>query len=248
MTDFLIPNRFDGQSFVVTGGSSGIGRAAAVRLHREGGQVLATGTSDDKLAKLREECPGLETIVDDASADDAGEALAARAKELFGTLDGAYLNAGFAMFKPHTEVTAADFDKQYGVNVRGVMLHARSLSPLLREGGSILITGSVAKNLKDPGAVLYASTKGATRAMTRALAVELAGRNIRVNEIAPGPIDTPAFDGVDEEMAQRMKDQTIFGRFGRPEELAAVACFLLSGESTFMTGASVVVDGGMTMA
>ncbi|NNJ27396.1 Glucose 1-dehydrogenase [Planctomycetes bacterium LzC2] len=146
--------RFDGQSFVITGGSGGIGRATAARIVAEGGRVLVTGTNADKLKAAAEAIPGLLTLQNDAADPDAAADLAEKAKAEFGTLDGVYLNAGFGVMQPLAEVTAEDFDKQYAVNVRGVVLHAQALAPLVKQGGSLPITGSVAKWLGMEGGVL----------------------------------------------------------------------------------------------
>ena len=249
----IYPNRFADQSFVITGGSGGIGKATASRIVAEGGRVLLTGTSDQKLEAAASEIPGAQVLKNDAGDPDAAEQLAEAAKAAFGTIDGLFLNAGFGIFTPHTELTAEQFDQQYQVNVRGVALHAAKLSPLLAEGGSMLITGSVAKWLGMEGGVIYNSTKGATRTISRVLAKELAGRNVRVNELSPGPIETGFFDRVGmeesdaEEMASGITQMVPMGRFGTAEEVAAVACFLLSRDASYVTGADYVVDGGMTM-
>ena len=247
------PGRFAGQSFVITGGSGGIGRATAARIVAEGGRVLVTGTNDEKLAAAAEAIPGLLTLNNDAADPAAAEELGAKAKVHFGTLDGAFLNAGFGVMKPLAEVTAEDFDRQYHVNVRGVVLHAKALAPLVREGGSLLVTGSVAKWLGMEGGSLYNSTKGATRTVSRVLAKELAPRGVRVNELSPGPIGTDFFDrtGMSAEeqkaTAEGIRSMVPMARFGTPDEVAAVACFLLSDDAAYVTGSDYVVDGGMAM-
>ena len=246
--------RFANQSFLITGGSGGIGKATAARIVAEGGKVLVTGTNAHKLAAAASEIEGLHTLQNDAGDPAAVEALAAAAKEHLGSLDGVFLNAGYGVFQPHTEVTSEAFDQQYAVNVRGVALHAAALTPLLKGGGSVLITGSVAKWLGMEGGVLYNSTKGATRTISRVLAKELAGRNVRVNELSPGPIGTGFFDRMDlpqeeqDAMSEGITSMVPLARFGTPEEVAAVACFLLSQDASYVTGADYVVDGGMTMA
>ena len=217
-------------------------------------RVLVTGTNPQKLAKATEEIPGLLTLECDAADTGSADALAARAEEEFGKIDGLFLNAGYGVMKPLSEVTAEDFDQQYAVNVRGVILAAKALAPIVKDGGSILVTGSVAKWLGMEGGVLYNSTKGATRTVSRVLAKELAPRKVRVNELSPGPIGTDFFDrtGLSEEerseMIKGIEAAVPMGRFGEPEEVAAVACFLLSDDASYVTGADYVVDGGMRMA
>ena len=247
------PGRFDGQSFVITGGSGGIGRATAARVVAEGGRVLVTGTDADKLDAAADEIPGLLTLRNDAADPDAAGELAAKAKERLGALRGAMLNAGFGVMKPLGEVTAYDFDRQYAVNVRGVLLHAKALAPLVGDGGNLLITGSIAKWLGMEGGSLYNSTKGATRTISRVLATELAGRGVRVNELSPGPIGTDFFARTGMTAEERagtvdaITGMVPLGRFGTPAEVAAVACFLLSDDAAYVTGSDYVVDGGMAM-
>jgi NAD(P)-dependent dehydrogenase (short-subunit alcohol dehydrogenase family) len=251
-TSFATAGRFASKKVLITGGSGGIGRATAERIVAEGGRVLVTGTNTEKLDAVKADLPNVVTLVNDAGDPAAAERLGEIVKSEFGELDAAFLNAGYPNFVPHTEVTAAAFDRQYAVNVRGPILHAKAISPLIREGGSIVINASVARNVGLLGGVIYNSTKGAMRTVTRVLALELAGRKIRVNAVSPGPIGSDFFDrtGMPEEQVEQFVEQILatvpLGRIGEPEEVASVATFLLSDEASYVTGSEYIVDGGMT--
>lgn len=245
-------NHFEGKKILITGGSGGIGKATALQLAEKGAHVLVTGTNRTKLEDVQSAHENIKAIENDASDPQAAEKLAETVKEHFGQLDAAFLNAGFGKFAPHTEVTAELFDQQYNVNVRGPILQAKTLSPLIKDGGNILVTTSVATYLGMDGGILYNSTKGAMRTVVRVLANELAPRKIRVNAVAPGPIGTDFFDRTEmgddeqEQMTEQIKQQVPLGRFGEPEEVAAVAMFLMSDSASYVSAAEFVVDGGMT--
>ncbi|WP_166823666.1 SDR family oxidoreductase [Thalassoroseus pseudoceratinae] len=245
-------NRFEGKKILVTGGSGGIGKATALQLAKEGAEVLVTGTNESKLDDVQSAHPNITAIKNDAGDPQAAEKLAGAVKEQFGQLDAAFLNAGYGQFVPHNEVTSDLFDSQYDVNVRGPILHAKVLSPLIKDGGNLLFTTSVATYLGMDGGVLYNSTKGALRTVVRVLASELADRKIRVNAVAPGPIGSDFFDRTNmgddeqEQMTEQIKQQVPLGRFGEPEEVAEVAAFLMSDAASYVSAAEFVVDGGMT--
>lgn len=245
-------NRFEGKHLLVTGGTSGIGEATARRLVDEGAEVIVTGRNAEKLARLNDRS-GFIAIENDAADPQASAALAAAVDERFGgQLDGLFLNAGFGLFSPHDEIDQDKIARQFDVNVRGVMLHMAHLAPKIRDGGAALITSSIVVTLGMPGSAIYAASKGAVQAAMRAYATELAGRQVRVNTISPGPIETGFFDATNipkedtEGMVEQVQSQVPLGRLGRPEEIASAAAFLLSDDASYVTGTELIVDGGMS--
>jgi NAD(P)-dependent dehydrogenase (short-subunit alcohol dehydrogenase family) len=245
--------RFAGKNVVITGGSSGIGLATAKRIAAEGGRVLVTGTNSRRIEEARAALPvGSVALANDAADPGAAAALAEASQEAFGRVDGLFLNAGFGGFGANDAVGADEFDRMSNVNVRGPVLQLAKMIPVLNEGGSVVVTASVSPYLGQAQAAVYAATKGAVTAIARSWAADLAPRNIRVNSIAPGPIATNFAEGLnlsDEQMqafAEMILKRVPLGRFGTAEEVAAVACFLLSDDASYVTGSQYFVDGGMT--
>lgn len=242
--------RFNNKKVLVTGGSGGIGLATAKRLVQEGARVAITGRNEEKLNRAAEEIGAIAIRNDAAEVADA-DRLASAVREQLGGLDAVFINAGSGRPAPLGDVTADDFDAQFAVNVRGPLLQLKALAPILEDGGAVVLNTSIAREKGMAGFSIYSATKGALRTLTRALARELSPRNIRVNAVSPGPVATGFFDatGMPQEaiegFVEEIATQVPLGRVGRPEEVAAVATFLLADESSFVTGAEYAVDGGM---
>lgn len=243
--------RFAGKRVLITGGSSGIGRAGARRITDEGGRVIVTGQTPAHLEAVRAELPGDAIVLRNDSGDPAAVAELAEAARSLGGLDAVWLNAGFATVGPLEAVDAASFDRMMGVNTRGPMLQLAALSPLLGEGAAVLVTASSSAYEGADSTSLYGATKGAHLAMVRSWARQLAARRIRVNSLVPGPIETNIRRHLPEETRRAFETAVVgmvpLGRIGTPEEAAAVALFLLSDEASFVSGSQVAVDGGMMM-
>ena len=247
-------NRFENKNFLITGGTSGFGLAAAKTIADEGGRVAVTGMSEDHLEDARNSLPeGSLVLKNDASDPDAAKALASQIKEAMGNLDGLWLNAGYGKFIPVEKNDAETFDHMMNTNVRGPVLQMAAMKEMLNDGAAVLLTSSVAPYLGQAMGAVYGATKAADMALTRAFASDLAPRGIRVNSVAPGPIDTNFLSATgmpedkQKEFAESVKDQVPLGRFGEAEEVANVALFLLSDQASYVTGGEYFVDGGMTM-
>jgi len=246
-------SRFEGKRVLITGGTSGIGIATAKRIVEEGGEVAVTGRSQDHLDDAGRQLPSGSLVMrNDASDPDAAKELADKVKDQMGTLDGLYLNAGYGKFWPVTDTDADAFDHINNVNVRGPALHMAHLKPYLADNAAVLLTSSVAPYLGQPDGAVYAATKAACLAFARSWSQDLAPKGIRVNSVAPGPIETNFMSGLGlseekaEEFKEQIQQQVPLGRMGTAEEVAAVCCFLLSDDAAYVTGSEYFVDGGMT--
>jgi NAD(P)-dependent dehydrogenase (short-subunit alcohol dehydrogenase family) len=239
---------------VITGGTTGIGFATAKRFVDEGATVVLTGTNPKTLEAARTELGGkAEVIASDASREQDIKSLFDQVKAKHGKIDVLFLNAGIARFAPWDQHSEEDFDQQFAINVKGPWLAIKHAIPFLTNGASIIATTSVANKMGMPGSSAYAATKAALQQMVRTAAAELSPRGIRVNAVSPGPIETPIFDKTGmpaediQQMAASIEGQVALKRFGKSEEVANVALFLASDESSFVQGQEFIVDGGMTI-
>lgn len=243
--------RLAGKVALITGGNSGIGLASARRFVDEGAFVFIMGRRqaelDSAVTAIGSNVRALQGDVSNLA--DIDRAVAAIQSEK-GHLDIVFANAGIAEFAPLGAITKEQYDRIFGVNVEGILFTVQKALPLLRPGASIIITGSTTGSMATPAFSVYSATKAAIRNFARTWALDLRGTGIRVNVLSPGPIITPGLEGVASGPARdalfdALTAQTALGRLGDPTETAAVALFLASDESSFMTGSEVFVDGGL---
>ena len=242
----------------VTGAGSGLGRACAVALGAAGGAVVANDVALDGLRETADEVVAaggqVEVVVGDIRNREDVTKIIAAAHSRFDGLDIMIANAGVSKYVPFEEATEDDLDVVLDTNLRGALLCAQAAIPALRarQGGSIVFISSVQAFVTLPGCVAYAAAKAGLIAAARALAVEVGREGIRVNAIAPGVFDTPMLhrdlDGmnVDEasEFLARVEGANVLGRIGRPDEIGDVVVFLTSDAASYITGTTVLVDGG----
>jgi NAD(P)-dependent dehydrogenase (short-subunit alcohol dehydrogenase family) len=240
---------------LVTGGTTGIGRAAAELFHREGAHVFLTGRSEASVAEARTGLPqGIEVLASDTADLTAIDALVARVKERAGHLDVLFVNAGIAKFAPVADITPELFDQTFDINVRGAFFTVQRFLPLLRPGASVILNASAVTEIGMPTSSVYTASKAALASFAATLSADLREQGIRVNVISPGPISTPIYgkmgmapEAVDG-FAASILPRLLPGRFGEAEEVARTALFLASDDSSYVYGTNIKVDGGMTLA
>ncbi|MGR6430048.1 SDR family NAD(P)-dependent oxidoreductase [Rhizobium sp. PAMB 3174] len=244
--------RFAGKTIVITGAGTGMGRAAAIRLSKEGAQCVLVGRRQAPLeavaAEIVAEGGKALAIASDIGNAAAVEAMVRLAKSINGRIDGLFANAGvLGAFKPLAETETADFEDLVSTNLLGTFLSIKHSLPHL-EGGAIVINASWTVNSVMPGAGAYAAAKGALIAMMHTLAIEQGARNVRVNSISPGIILTPMADEVlDPAFSAKLAAHAPLGRNGTPDDVAGTAAWLLSDDAQFITGQDILIDGGFTL-
>ncbi|MFC3576565.1 glucose 1-dehydrogenase [Streptomyces yaanensis] len=240
-----------GKTVVITGGTSGIGLATAQRFAQEGAHVYITGRRKEVLDQAAEQIGGNVTPVQADSSNLADlDRLYATVAEAGHQIDVLFANAGGGEFAPLDQVTEEHFDSTFDSNVKGTVFTVQKALPHLVDGASVILTGSIAGVSGDPAFGVYGASKAAIRSFSRTWANELSGRGIRVNTISPGPITTPGLNSLaaDEEGAAQLRETLTgivpLGRMGQPEEVANLALFLATDQSSFITGTEIFVDGG----
>jgi NAD(P)-dependent dehydrogenase (short-subunit alcohol dehydrogenase family) len=240
------------KTILITGGTTGIGFATAQLLAAEGAKVIVTGRNPKTLEAARAALPaGTVLLQSDAGSLEAALALGSEVQKHTERLDGVFLNAGVAQFSPLETHTPAHYEDMFNINVRGPFFQLQSLLPLLAKPSSVIFTSSVVAQIGFQGASLYSATKAAVTSFGKTLAAELAPRGIRVNVISPGPVKTPIFNSLalpaDQQKAfeEGNANKTLLKRLGQPEEIAKLARFLLSEDSSFIVGEEVLIDGGL---
>lgn len=236
--------KLQGKVAVVTGGTEGIGLAVAKLFVAEGAYVFITGRRqqelDDAVKMIGTNVTGVQGDV--ANLDDLDRLYdTVRAR---GRIDVVLANAGVGEFVPLEGVTEKHFDKIFSVNVKGVLFTVQKALPLLNDGGSIILIGSVAGVKGTPGLAVYGASKAAIRNFVRGWTVELKDRRIRSNVVSPGPIATPLTVAQPQDAMEKLVSSIPMGRIGEPDEVARAALFLASDDSSFVTGTELFVDGG----
>ncbi|WP_299113398.1 glucose 1-dehydrogenase [uncultured Winogradskyella sp.] len=246
-------NKLKDKVAVITGANSGIGLATAKLYLKEDAKVVLSGRRKEALEEVAKTLEGdFITVVADVSKDEDNKSLIEQATNHYGKIDILFLNAGIAPPTPTTEVTAEHYNQIFDINVKGPIIAIKEALPHINDNGTILFTNSIVHQKGFDGLSIYSASKGALRAYARVLTSEVKSRGIRVNSIAPGPIDTPIYgkmglpQDVVEEMGKGFAESVPLGRFGTSEEIANAALFLASDDASYINGVELEVDGGLS--
>ena len=236
--------KLQGKMAVITGGTSGIGLATAKLFVKEGAYIFITGRRQKELDEAVKAIGSNVTGVqgDIAKLTDLDRLFDAVATK--GRIDVIFANAGVAEFAPFGKITEEHFDKLFDTNVKGTLFTVQKALPLLNDGSSIILNGSVGSVKGTPAFGVYGATKAALRSFVRTWTSDLKDRHIRSNVVSPGPTDTPIVDGQPEDAIARIVSTIPMGRMGDPDEIAKAVLFLASDDSSFVTGIELFVDGG----
>ncbi len=239
-----------GKVALITGGSSGIGFSTAQLFVAEGAKVIITGRNPDNLKKAVDTLGTSNSIgvVSDAADPESAEKAVTAAVEAFGGLDIVFANAGISGSTPLGSTDPSLFKRILDINVAGVFFTIQAASSHMREGGSVILNGSVLAKAGSPAYAAYAASKGAVTSMARVLVSELAPRGIRVNTVVPGATKTPIWGDTAapafNQLEDYLKRSIPLNRMGEPIELANTVLFLASDDASFVNGAEISVDGG----
>ncbi|QLE00062.1 SDR family oxidoreductase [Galbibacter sp. BG1] len=243
---------FKDKVVLITGGTSGIGKATAQEFINKGATVIVTGrhqdTIDETAKELGEKGHGI--VADSSSITDL-KSLATKVKDKVGNVDILFVNAGYGKFAPINEIDEEHYSKQFDVLVKGTIFTVQSILPLMKEGSSIILNTSVVTEQGMPGASVYSAAKAAVQSLLKTFAAELSEKKIRVNAVSPGPIETDFFNktGMNDEEQQGFAETVLgkvpMGRFGKSKEIADAVLFLASENASYIHGTEIYIDGGM---
>ncbi|QIZ00432.1 glucose 1-dehydrogenase [Streptomyces sp. S1D4-11] len=236
--------KLQGKVAVITGGTEGIGLATAKLFVEEGAHVFITGRRQKQLDDAVKEIGGTVSGVQGDVAELADLDRLYETVKTNGRIDIVFANAGLGEFASLEDATEAHFDKIFNINVKGAFFTVQKALPLLNEGASIILTGSVASVKGTAAFSVYGASKAAIRNFVRGWTVELKDRRIRSNVLSPGPIETPLIAMQPQDAIAKIASTIPMGRMGHPDEVAKAALFLASDDSTFVTGIELFVDGG----
>jgi NAD(P)-dependent dehydrogenase (short-subunit alcohol dehydrogenase family) len=238
--------KLEGKVAVVTGGSAGIGLATAKLFAEQGAQVFITGRRQPELDAAAKEI-GHKAVAVKADVSSIADLvrLFDTVKAAKGRIDVLFANAGVYEFTPFGTITEEGYDKMFDINVKGTLFTVQQALPLISDGGSVILTGSVAGSKGFEASTVYSATKAAIRSFARSLTMDLKPRKIRVNLVSPGPIQTPGLDVyASDDVKNLLKAGVPLDRLGTPDEIARAVLFLASDDSSYVAGIELFVDGG----
>ena len=237
--------KLEGKTALITGGTEGIGLATAKLFVEEGAYVFITGRREKELEEAVEAIgTNVYGIQGDVAKLDDLDRLYQTVSKVKGRIDIVFANAGVGEFVPLGAITEEHFDKLFNTNVKGTLFTVQKALPLLNDGGSIILNGSVASVKGTAAFGVYAASKAAIRSLVRTWTTDLKDRHIRSNVVSPGPINTPLVSRQSADVIGRLVSTIPMGRMGEPDEIARVALFLASDDSSFVTGIELFADGG----